>query len=306
MLLVLFALTLGAAIFLAAQAATFPARRRRELLRSVASYGSRSERNRPSTTAAAQHRPGIMGRLLAPAVSAIADLVIRVLPRMTRETVGRRLLSAGLAQRVSTDQLLAAKGLLTVLGGLLGIALGSKANVGAAFLFAVSFGALGFLMPDVVVNAKIRDRQDSVRAALPDALDLLAVSVEAGLGFDGAVAKLIQYMGGPLIEEFALTLNEVRIGESRTEALKRMAARVDVPELSSFVRAVVQADQLGTSMGGMLRIQAKDARVRRQFVAEEKAMKAPIKMLIPMAVFILPALFIVILGPALMNFAKSI
>jgi tight adherence protein C len=141
----------------------------------------------------------------------------------------------------------------------------------------------------------VRDRQERVLAALPDALDLLAVSVEAGLGFDGAVAKLVDYMDGPLIDEFALTLNEMRVGESRNEALKRMSARVDVPELGAFIRAIVQADQLGTSIAGILRIQAADARTRRQFAAEEKAMNAPIKMLVPTAVFIFPA-------PILMNF----
>jgi tight adherence protein C len=112
-------------------------------------------------------------------------------------------------------------------------------------------------------------------------------------------------MQGPLIEEFELALNEMRIGESRVEALRRMAERMAVPELSAFVRAVVQADQLGASIATTLRVQAADARVRRQFAAEEKAMKAPIKMLLPTAVFIFPAMFIVILGPALLNFAKS-
>jgi tight adherence protein C len=156
----------------------------------------------------------------------------------------------------------------------------------------------------VLVNSKIRERQERVLASLPDSLDLLAVSVEAGLGFDGAVAKLIEYMEGPLIDEFALALNEMRFGESRTEALKRMAVRVDVPEFGTFIRAVVQADQLGTSIAGILRVQAADARLRRQYAAEEKAMKAPIKMLLPTAMFIFPALFIVILGPILMNFSK--
>jgi tight adherence protein C len=189
---------------------------------------------------------------------------------------------------------------------MLGFLIGSRAAVATGVLLGLCLGFLGFLGPDVYVNGKIRDRQERVLAALPDALDLLAVSVEAGLGFDGAVSKLVDYMEGPLIDEFALTLNEMRIGESRIEALKRMAARVDVPELSAFIRAVVQADQLGTSIAGILRVQAADARTRRQFAAEEKAMKAPIKMLVPTALFIFPALFIVILGPILMNFGKNL
>ncbi len=112
-----------------------------------------------------------------------------------------------------------------------------------------------------------------------------------------------EHLEGPLGEEFALTLNEMRIGESRADALKRLAERVDTPEISSFARAIVQADQLGTSLGRILRVQAADTRLRRQAAAEEKAMKAPIKMLFPTVIFIFPSMFLVILGPAFMNLA---
>ena len=111
-------------------------------------------------------------------------------------------------------------------------------------------------------------------------------------------------MEGPLAEEFGLTLSEMRIGESRTEALKRLAERVDAPELSAFARAIIQADQLGTSLSRILRVQAADSRVRRQATAEERAMKAPIKMLFPTVLFIFPAMFLVIIGPAIMNIQK--
>ena len=141
----------------------------------------------------------------------------------------------------------------------------------------------------------------TIRSELPDALDLLAVSVEAGLGFDGAVAKLVDHMEGPLIDEFGLMMSEIRVGETRTVALRKMAERVDATELSNFVRAVIQAEQLGISLGRILRVQATDTRLRRQAAAEEKAMKAPIKMLFPTVFFIFPALFIVILGPAFLN-----
>ena len=136
---------------------------------------------------------------------------------------------------------------------------------------------------------------------LPDALDLLAVSVEAGLGFDAAVAKLCQYMHGPLSDEFELALGEMRIGESRSDALKKLARRAGTPEIASFVRAIVQADQLGTSLGRILRVQATDTRNKRQAAAEERAMKAPIKMLFPTILFIFPAMFIVVLGPAMLS-----
>jgi tight adherence protein C len=298
MFLLLAALFLGTAVFLAAQAATAPARRRNDLVDRVARYGQSKAGTRGQ--AAQRRRVRAPGRL----TGLVGGLVLKLMPAKTKDNLSRRLLAAGLAGRVAPELVLATKGVLCVLGLLVGFVIGSKAAVVTGLLLGGCAGFLGFLAPDVLVNSKIRERQERVLASLPDSLDLLAVSVEAGLGFDGAVAKLIEYMEGPLIDEFALALNEMRFGESRTEALKRMAVRVDVPEFGTFIRAVVQADQLGTSIAGILRVQAADARLRRQYAAEEKAMKAPIKMLLPTAMFIFPALFIVILGPILMNFSK--
>jgi tight adherence protein C len=299
LLLFLGTLSLGLAAFLVAETATLPARRRREALNRVTAYGSGAS----ASAASIRKRPS--GGLLDPVWASVAAVVLRVMPRTTRESVDKRLIASGFARRITADQLMAAKGLLAAFGVLVGIVIISK-NAAAGVLLTFCFGLLGFLGPDIVVNSRIRDRQDRVQASLPDALDLLAVSVEAGLSFEGAVAKLVEYMKGPLVEEFALTLNEIRVGEARADALKRMEARVDVPELTTFVRAVVQAEQLGTSMAAILRAQAADARVHRQLAAEEKAMKLPVKMIAPMAVFILPATFIVVLGSALMNLGKTI
>ena len=137
-----------------------------------------------------------------------------------------------------------------------------------------------------------------MRSELPNVLDLLCVSVEAGLGFDAAVSKLSERMEGPLVEEFGLVLHEMRIGESRSAALKSLSDRVDVPEIAQFCRAIIQADQLGIALSRILRVQSHDMRVRRQLAAEEKAMKAPVKMLFPTVVFIFPSMFVVALGPA--------
>ena len=181
----------------------------------------------------------------------------------------------------------------------------SAAGSATGLLFAVALApALGFIAPGLLRQRSRRARRERIRAELPDALDLLAVSVEAGLGFDGAIAKLTEHMDGPLADEFALTLSEMRIGESRQDALKKMAERVDAPEVASFVRAIIQADQLGISLGRILRVQAADTRLRRQAAAEERAMKAPIKMLFPTVLFIFPAMFLVILGPAFLNIEK--
>ena len=301
MLLLIGGLFLGAAVCLFAATATLPARQRRELLRRAANYGSQ-----PAQRAVDRERATFGDRVVAPALRAVARFVLRLSPRTTRESIGQRILSAGLANSITPDQLLAAKGLLAGGGLFFGLLVGSAVGKGqTAIILALGLTVLGLIGPDFYVNSRITGRREQVQAALPDALDLLAVSVEAGLAFDGAVAKLTEYMDGPLVEEFALTLNEMRVGESRTQALRRMATRVNVPELSSFVRAVVQADNLGTSIGQILRVQAADARTRRQLAAEEKAMKAPIKMLIPTAIFILPATFIVVLGPAVLNWGKG-
>ena len=297
MLLILAGLSFAAATFLVAQVATLPSRQRRDLLASAARYGSRS-----APTGAVDQRAGFGDRVVTPILRPIASVIVRLMPRTTRDTVRQRLLHAGLAPRVTPDHFLGAKGLLAALGGVFGLVIGAAVSPSLAILFPIAIGALGYVTPDLIVNGRVATRRERVLLALPDALDLLAVCVEAGLGFDAALAKLTEYMDGPLIDEFALTLNEMRIGESRTEALRRMATRVGVPEFTAFVRSIVQADRLGTSIGSILRVQSADARVRRQLAAEEKAMKAPIKMLFPTLIFIFPAMFIVILGPALINF----
>ena len=135
-------------------------------------------------------------------------------------------------------------------------------------------------------------------------LDLLCVSVEAGLGFDAAMARITERLQGPLLEELTIVLHEMRIGESRVQALKNFSDRLDMPETTSFARSIIQADQLGISLARILRVQAQDSRHKRQMAAEEKAMKAPIKMLFPTVLFIFPAMFIVILGPAMLQLMK--
>ena len=288
---------LGFAIYLAADAATAPAREHELGVRRAARYGL----SRLRGTAAPRLR--FRERVLTPAIQRLAALTLRVNPKASVESAATRLLAAGLAKRISATQFLALKGALA-LGGLLFMFLfGVVISPLAGFLLAPVAAVCGFLATDVFLTLQIRSRRDAIRAQLPDALDLLAVSVEAGLGFDGAVTKLTEHMEGPLVEEFALTLGEIRIGEARHDALKKMAERVPTPEVAAFVRSIIQADQLGISLGRILRVQAADSRLRRQAAAEEKAMKAPIKMLFPTVLFIFPAMFLVILGPAFLNLA---
>ena len=299
MLLLLAVLTFGLAVFLVGEIATAPQRRRHLALKLAATYGHRRSQS-------ANTLPRFGERVVAPAVERLAALALRLNPKASAEAIGRRLIAAGLSQRISTSQFLAVKAALAVAGVVAGIAFGSTVAAIAVVFLTPLLATVGFICPDVILTFRIRERRERIRSELPDALDLLAVSVEAGLGLDGAIAKLTEHMEGALVDEFALTLGEMRIGEARPEALKKLAERVPAPEVSAFVRSVVQAEQLGISLGRILRVQAADSRLRRQAAAEERAMKAPIKMLFPTALFIFPAMFVVILGPALLNITSAL
>jgi len=297
-LLFLAILFFGAAAFALSEAATYPARLKARSVRLAADYG------RVRVPKRADENLRFRERVLAPASSRLASIPMKLNPRTNIEAIGARLLAAGLAQRISPSSFLAIKGGAMIASGVLGLALAAMASFISGIVLLPILAAIGFFAPEFILSSRIRKRRDAVRGALPDALDLLAVSVEAGLGFDGAVTKLTEHMSGPLIDEFGLLLSEIRMGESRQTALKNMATRTGAQELKSFVRAVVQADQLGISLGRILRVQAADSRLRRQAAAEEKAMKAPIKMLFPTVLFIFPAMFVVLLGPALMQIIK--
>jgi tight adherence protein C len=289
--------SLGLAAFLVGEVATLPARQREGNLRRASNYG---RARRPDT---GPGHESFRDRAVEPMKMGLAHAVLKLSPRMSVEKVSRRLMGAGVGRSLSPTSFLASKALLGVGGFVGGTFLGGLAGTGAlGVLLAILFAFVGFVLPDLFVSFKARGRREEIRSELPDALDLLAVSVEAGLGFDAAISKLTEHMDGPLVDEFALSLGEMRIGETRRHALEKMVQRVQAPELASFVRAIIQADELGISLGRILRVQATDTRNKRQAAAEERAMKAPIKMLFPTALFIFPAMFLIILGPAFLNF----
>jgi tight adherence protein C len=300
MLLVMFVglVCLAISAYFVGDAVTMPARERRTSVRRAAQYGD----FKPALSHS--QRP-FRERVLVPLGDRLAKWTLKLHPRTTVEGVSTRLLAAGLGRTISPTAFLAFKSGLAIVGIFLGVLFGGAlASAGGVLFCSVAFAGIGFIAPDFFVSAKGRSRKDNIRAELPDALDLMAVSVEAGMGFDGAIVKLTEHMEGPLADEFALTLSEIRIGESRSDALKKLADRTGTPELASFTRAIIQADQLGISLGRILRVQATDSRLKRQAAAEEKAMKAPIKMLFPTVLFIFPAMFLVILGPAFLNLSK--
>jgi tight adherence protein C len=295
MLLLLAFVCLAGALVIVGQLVTKPTRDRQATLRRAGGYAANDT---------GESDP-LLDRLNDRYAGRLAHFAGRLDPRATETRIGFKLVSAGLARSISPVGFLASKVVLGAVGIALGIVFGALTESPVwTLLIGAGGGALGFFGPDFIVTLRTQKRRDLMRRELPDALDVLAVSVEGGLGFDAALAKLGEYLEGPLVEEFLLVLAELRIGESRANALRKMAERVNIPELTAVVSSLVQADQLGSPLGQMLRIQAEESRSRRQIAAEERAMKAPVKMLVPVAIFIFPAMFVVILGPAVLQLGQ--
>ena len=275
--------------------------RQREIaisVRRARRYGTRSQRE-------IETRRSVNDRILGPTAARLAGVTMKLAPKTNLENVSQTLLQAGMARSVTPQAYLAMKA--GTAGGaiLLGLMISITGGGTFGLVIALVGAAIGFIAPEFVINSRVRGRKDEMKTDLPNVLDLLSVCVEAGLGFDQALVKLNERMEGPLVDEFALVLHEMRIGQSRSAALKNLAERVDSPDVGQFARAIIQADQLGISLSRILKVQSQDMRVRRQLAAEEKAMKAPVKMLFPTVIFIFPSMFVVALGPAMLNLMKT-
>jgi tight adherence protein C len=185
----------------------------------------------------------------------------------------------------------------------LGVVMG---NIGFGMVAAVAGGGLGFFLPDFWLSRRIKKRRKAILLGIPDTLDLLTISVRAGLGFDAALGKVVEKTKGPLADEFKRALTEIRVGKTRRESLRDIVGRTEVPALTNFIGAIIQAEQLGVSISKVLQIQSEQLRIERRQRAEEAAAKAPIKMLFPLVGCIFPSMFIVILGPAIIMIAVNL
>ncbi len=234
-------------------------------------------------------------RLARPLLAGMKSLALKLSPSGTGERLIRWLDMAGNPAGWTLERLLGFKGAGLLVGGLVGVLLGGFTVKG--LLIGAAGAAVGFMLPDVMVFNLGVKRQEVLRRGLADALDMLTVCVEAGQGFDGAILHVAKSVEGPVAGEFARVLAEIQIGKSRSAAFSSLAARTKVPEIRTFVTALVQADRLGLPIGGVLREQSVQMRLIRRQRAEEKAQKVPVKILFPMLLCIFPAVFIVIIGP---------
>jgi tight adherence protein C len=246
-------------------------------------------------------------RALLPVLKGLTALGGRFTPVGYVDTVRKKFVYAGRISADGVDRFLAIRVITVVLIPAWFIVVTVFLPVqGILRLGALGLGgALLALGPDSVLNRRVEERQSIMQRKLPDILDLLTISVEAGLGFEQAVDRTVGSVPGPLSEEFSRMLGELRAGSSRADAMRAMEKRTNVPEIRSFVLAILQADAFGVSIGRVLRAQADEMRIKRRQLAQEKAQKAPVKMLIPMVFCIFPALFVVVIGPAMINISRS-
>jgi len=252
-----------------------------------------------------QHTEAVQDVEVLSAPNWLRSLALHLSPSGGAAALERRLAIAGNPKRWNADRILAVKGLGLLAVGLLGGLHGIHSPV-MLVLYGGLGAAAGFYVPDLLLyNAGVK-RQVKIRDALPDAMDMLTVCVEAGLGFDSALARVTGSITGPLANEFSRALQEIQIGKSRTQSLRALADRTTVAELRAFVSALVQAGELGIPVANVLREQAKEMRLRRRQRAEEKAQQVPVKILFPLIGCLFPALFIVIIGPGAISIMNSL
>lgn len=242
-------------------------------------------------------------RVVIPLIEALSKMAQRFTPQHTLEASRHKLELGGIAHKMKPTTFLGIRMVAAlVLGGSsLLIAFASSLPILQRLLVIVIAFVLGYMLPSIWLGSKISSRQNEIIKALPDALDLLTICVEAGLGFDAAMSKVAEKWENELSLAFAKTVQEMQLGKLRREALRNMANSMDVSDMTTFVAAIIQADQLGVSMAKVMRIQSDTMRLKRRQRAEEKARQAPVKMMFPLVFFIFPTILIVLLGPAILK-----
>ncbi|MBN2469492.1 MAG: type II secretion system F family protein [Anaerolineae bacterium] len=267
------------------------------LQKRLAEYG---DRTLPQSLEEIELSLPFQDRVLKPIFNQLADLINRLTPERQIDETRRQLELAGHPNNLTATAFLGlrigATVIFTVLAFVIFVVLAPQPN---GILYVIGAVALGYFLPSLWLKSQISRRQEHITKKLPDALDLLTICVEAGLGFDAAMGKIYEKWDDPLSTAFGRVLQEIQLGKLRREALRDMAKSMDVSDVTSFVAAIVQAEQLGVSMSRILRVQSDQMRIKRRQRAQEKAQQAPVKMMIPMVLLIFPSIWIVLLGPSL-------
>ena len=247
---------------------------------------------------------GISERAIAPVIEGLGKFALRFTPQGWVNKAQKKLVYAGMADRMDGNTWAALRiiALIAVLVMFFIVQSAFGSPIQKLMVFGVLMG-IGFVGPEAILNRRIDERRKEMEKSLPDLIDLLVISVEAGLGFEAAMGRVVQAVPGELSREFTRTLQETRVGVSRHKALRALAERTEVDDLNAFVLALIQADQFGVSIARMLRVQADEMRVRRRQRAQEKAFAAPVKLVFPLVLCIFPSMFVVLLGPAAINIA---
>lgn len=255
---------------------------------------------RPRTLEEMELEQPFADRVLKPLIAGITRALGKLTPAQGMEKVKHQLILAGNPYNMGTSEFMGARIMaMVILGGFtFGLALLMGAQGISLLAYPLVLALFGFLLPIFWLGGRVKKRQKGILKTLPDAIDLMTISVEAGLAFDGAMTRVAEKWDNELSREFQKVLSEMRVGKAKRDALRELAFRTGVPDLSTFVASIIQADQLGVSIAKVLRIQSEQLRVRRRQRAEEQAHKAPVLMMIPMVFLIFPATYIVILGPS--------
>ena len=297
LLSILALLLLGLAVVLVGRAIVLPTTKASETVRAIESYGFGGV---PLAAASASQRPA-----LSALASAIGSVLERRSQNLREEGLRREIMAAGL-YRLTPSMLLGYRVLGFAVGAVLGVLAARSQDLPLAVVMVVVASAAGWMLPLTFVRRRAEHRLGLIERGLPDLVDLLVVTVEAGLGLAASMQFIGRKIEGPLGDEIRLTLQEQRMGRGFSESLQGMVTRADTPSMRSFVRSITQAEALGVSIGDILRGLADESRKRRRQSAEEQAQKAPVKMLFPLVFLIFPALFVVLLGPAIFSIAQSL
>jgi tight adherence protein C len=298
-LLVVAVFAAGAAVFLGVVAVDMSQTEKHRAVRLLESQVSAGSGSEPVDLRQQELSEGFNRRIVAPVVSKAGRFAKRITPLEERDRISKKLVVAGSPAGWDAERVMAFKIIFAVVGFVGGLVI--SAAVGIAPLIALVVIALlsfvGFIAPDSVLNRRVEERQKEILASLSDTLDLLTISVEAGLSLNAAIAQVVQNVPGVLSSEFARMLQEVQLGVPRSDAFRHLAERTDVDELNAFALAMVQADAFGVSIASVLRTQAQQLRIKRRQRAEAKAQQTPVKIVFPLILCVLPSLFVIIVGP---------